>query len=255
MKIIGILVVGPHEKYLKSSLDEFKRLCDDALIATNNADDATLKLLDEYGYHYYEDNREWGIYQPDIKTELLTRAGKYNPDWIIALDADEQFAPEVTRVTLEKLAGGNEIAYYFMVVNLYNDQNHFAHSTGIQRFWNIRFYKYLPKYGLQFQRQSLHCGLGPPIAYKYGWYAPYYLLHYGLMDKEDRLRKAERYQKYDPHKKFKAGDYYDELVMDLPTRLFEPEKFLLQLSDARDTKVRVTPKRVMRISNGTEPIE
>lgn len=255
MKIIGIGVVGPNEKYITGTLDEFKRLCDDVLLVTNNADEKTIALLDQYGYKHYEDNREWGIHQPDIKTALLTRAGDLQPDWIIALDMDEQFAPEFTRETAERMAKGNEIAYYFMVVNLYNDPEHFAHSTGIQRFWNIRFYKYLPKYGLQFQRQSLHCGLGPPLAYKYGWYAPFYLLHYGLMDKADRMRKAERYQKYDPRKKFKAGTYYDELVMDLPMIPFNPQKFLLQLSDARDTKVRVTPKRLMRINDGTEPVE
>lgn len=241
MKIVGIGVIGPNEKYLKKTLNEFKRLCDNVIIATNNADENTTKIIESFGFSHYADNREWGIYQPDIKTDLLTKAGQFNPDWIIALDADEVFAPEFTREEAERLASGKEIAYYFMVVNLYNDEKHFAHSNGIQRFWNIRYYKYLPQFGLQFIRKNLHCGLGPPIAYKYGWHAPYYILHYGLMDKEDRQRKQARYKKYDPNKRFKAGAYYDELGIELPMRELNTESLLVKLRESIDTQPRVNP--------------
>lgn len=243
MRIAGLMVLGPNEKYLRKSLDEFKRLCDDVLIATNNADETTIKTIEEYGFKHYEDNREWGLYQPDIKTSLLERAGReIQPDWIIALDADEVFCPSFTRDEAEKLTERGEIAWYFLVVNLYNDEQHFAHSVGIQRFWNIRFYKYLPEFGLQFQRKALHCGLAPPIAYKYGWHAPFYLLHYGLMLPEDRQRKQERYRKYDPNKRFKAGAYYDELGQELPMRVFDGEGLLRKLNESPECKVRIIPK-------------
>lgn len=242
MRIVGICVCGPNEKYLERTLGEFKRLCDDAIIATNNADDNTIALIEKYGFRHYADDREWGKYQPDIKTALLEACGALQPDWIVALDSDEVFAPEFTRQEAERLASAGEIAYYFMVVNLYNDEGHFAHGAGIQRFWNIRFYKYLPEYGLQFLRKSLHCGLGPPIAYRYGWHAPYYLLHYGLMDPADRARKQERYRKYDPDKKFKAGAYYDELGMELPMREFDPGSLLRRLAESPETQPRKMPK-------------
>ena len=44
-RIIGIMVVGPNEKYLEQSLKELKRLCDDAIIATNNADEKTKEII------------------------------------------------------------------------------------------------------------------------------------------------------------------------------------------------------------------
>lgn len=244
MRIIGFMVCGPGEagRYLKRSLDEFKRLCDDAIIATNNADKETIDLIRKYKFLHYEDNREWGKFQHDIKTKLLVNAKTLRPDWILALDSDEVFAPAFTRQEAERLASTKEIAYHFMVVNLYNNESHFAHSTGIQRFWNIRYYRYLPSMGLVFQKTPLHCGLGPPIAYKYGWYAPYYLLHFGLLKREDRERKIERYQIYDPRKKYKAGPYYDQLGQDLPMIPFDPDKLLRQLAEAKETQMRVTPK-------------
>lgn len=244
MKIVGLMVCGPGEadRYLEASLKELKRLCDDAVIVGNNTDPKTEALIKSYGYWFYRDDREWGIYQPDIKTDLLTKIGKLNPDWIIAIDSDEVFAPEFTRQEAERLATTGEIAYYFMVVNLYNDKDHFAHDKGIQRFWNIRYYKFMPEHGLQFQRKSLHCGLGPPIVYKYGWHAPYYLEHYGLMKAEDRAKKAQRYMHYDPKSKFKAKEYYEDLQRELEPKVFNREKLLKQLAESVDCKPRQIPK-------------
>ena len=227
---------------MRATLDEFKRLCDDVLIATCHATQKEKDLLDEYGFNHYEDNREWGIHQPNIKTDLLHRAGDYHPDWIIALDMDEVFAPEFTREEAERLASTEEIAYHFLVVNLYNDREHFAHDVGIQRFWNVRFYKYAPEYGLQFQRKNLHCGLGPPIMYKYGWHAPYYLEHFGLMLPEDRQRRIERYAQYDPKAVFKGRAYYDDLAKELKPREFDRAQLLKKLAESTECQPRQTPK-------------
>ena len=238
MKIIGIMVCGAEaDRYLEGTLKEFKRLCDDTIIALNNADKKTKDLIKKYGFWAYEDNREWGKHQPDIKTDLLRKAGKLNPDWIIALDADERFAPEFNREEAEKLASLKEIAYYFMIVNLYNDREHFYHGVGIQRFWNVRFFKYLSGY-TEYQRKNLHCGLAPPIYYNWGWHAPYYVEHYGLMTKDDRMKKAERYSKYDPKAKFKSQDYYDDLVADYEPMKFDRQGLLNKLKESPETKIR-----------------
>lgn len=244
MNIIGIGVCGGGEadRYMEKTLQEFKRLCDITLIVTCNATKKEKDLLDAYGIEHYEDNREWGIHQPSIKTDLLNRARKLNPDWIIALDMDEIFAPEFTREEAERLAQTTEYAYYFMIVNLYNDPEHFAHSAGIQRFWNIRYYKFAPEYGLEFQKKNLHCGLAPPFAYKYGWYAPYYVEHFGLMKKEDRLAKAQRYASYDPTARFKNRIYYDELLVELKSFPFDRKGLLEKLRSLQDTQPRKTPK-------------
>ena len=129
-----------------------------------------------------------------------------------------------------------------MIVNLYNDREHFAHGVGIQRFWNIRFYKYLPQYGLQFQKKNVHCGLAPPIAYSYGWHAPFYVEHYGLMKPEDRLKKAQRYLKYDPKCQFKGRQYYDDLEKELKPIEFDREQLLRKLAGIPDTQPRIMPK-------------
>ena len=243
IRIIGFMVCGPHEadRYLEKSLEELKRLCDDVVIVGNNTDPKTEELIKSYGYWFYRDDREWGKCQPQIKAGLLEKVGRLNPDWIIAIDSDEVFAPEFTRAEAERLASGTEVAYYFNVINLYNDEEHYAHSIGIQRFWNIRFYKYMPERGMSFLNKALHCGLAPPFFYNYGWHAPYYLLHYGLMKAEDRAKKVERYKKYDPKAIHKDRVYYDDLAKELEMRPLNKAKILLQLAESKECQPRNTP--------------
>lgn len=225
------MVTGPHEKYLKRSLQELKRLSDTAVVVGNNTDKETEDLIRGFGFDFYRDDREWGLHQPKIKTDLLKYVGKYDPDWVIAIDSDEVFPPEFDRKEAERLANTDEIAYQFLVVNLYNDSEHFYHGEGIQRFWNVRFYKYMPEHGLEFLKRNVHCGLAPPICYQYAWHAPYYLEHYGLMLKKDRLRKADRYDRYDPNAKCMSRAYYDDLVADHDPIPFNRQKLLNQLSE------------------------
>lgn len=239
MKIVGIGVCGPNEKYLEATLKEFERLCDEVVIATCNATQKEIDLISKYGFWHFEDNREWGKFQPKIKTDLLRKAGKLNPDWIIALDMDEVFAPEFIRQEAERLANTEEIAYNFLIVNLYNDKDHFYHGKGIQRFWNVRYFKYLSGY-TEYLNKNVHCGLAPALHYQYAWHAPYYLEHYGLMDKGDRLRKVERYAKYDKINPTKA-DYYEELAKDLNPIPFNREELLIKLKNLADCQPRKTP--------------
>lgn len=212
MKIVGQLVCGPREKYLEKTLQEFRRLCDDVIVATCNATEREKKLLDLYDFRHYEDNREWGKFQPAIKTDLLRRIIRLQPDWILVLDADET-VPTLDRIGLEEISRGRESAQLY-VVNLWNDETHYKRSLA---FWNVRFYKADPSRGVQFLKKPVHCGNAPPYFYSLPpkkTYVPHILLHRGLMDPKDRVRKVARYETYDPRAEHKGREYYDSLLTD-----------------------------------------
>lgn len=209
MKIVGMAVVGAGEadRYLEQTLKEFERLTDDALICLNSADKKVKKMVEKYGFWWYEDFREWGLHQPTIKTELLRKVLLLKPDWVLPLDADETFTPDLTRKKLEALTE-DKIACYFYIINLWDSPERY--SKGLS-FWNIRFFKPKPEYGYQFLKKPVHCGLAPPYAYKFGTYVPYLVRHYGLMKAADRQKKVERYEIYDPQAIHKSRTYYDAL--------------------------------------------
>lgn len=208
--IVGQCVVGPGEaeRWLDLTLKDFARLCDDAVIVTCNAGEAEKKLIKSYGFWTYEDNREWGRHQPDIKTDLLRRIMGLHPDGVLVLDADE------TVPTLDKPHfAGFKTSAYFYVVNLWNDEQHYSRSLS---FWNVRFYRPMLSPDTQFLRKPVHCGNAPPFFYNQPAkesYQPHILLHRGLMLPEDRQKKIQRYQAYDPNAVHKGQAYYDALAL------------------------------------------
>lgn len=222
------MVVGPGEgdRWLKQVLEQRKQLVDDMVICGNNTDEKTEEIIKESGYWFYRDDREWGIHQPSIKDSLLKRVGKLKPDWIITSDADELYDSKFTRGEAERLADTGAIGYYFAVINLWNDEQHYRHDLS---FWNIRYFKYTPEFGLNFERKNVHCGLAPPMQYKYGWHAPFMLKHYGLMRPEDRKKKVERYEKYDPNAVHKGREYYDSLIEEKQVVVFNEERMHKQI--------------------------
>lgn len=230
------MVLGPNEKYLTKTLNDFKRLCDGVTVVLNNCSEKEKEILDSYGFNYYEDNREWGKEQPNIKTDLLLHIQKeHNPDWILVLDADETVPTIGSKEDLEALTIGREACMLY-VTNLWDDENHYKKSAS---FWNVRFYKNDPSKGTQFLRKPLHCGNAPPYFYTLPAkkvYVPHLLLHRGLMDPADRARKVKRYDQYDPQARYKGREYYELLRMEnSPKAAYSEKDVLLKVSDFCDS--------------------
>lgn len=232
MKVVGLMVAGQGEaaRYLKKPLDQFKSLCDDVVIALNGEDIERDRLIKKYGFWSYRDDREWGKFQPTIKTELLSRVVKLKPDWVIPLDADEEIAgmdkPTLLK-TIEELPK-ERYGCFFYFVDLWDDVEHYNPKFG---FWNIRLFQPVPHLGLQYLKQPVHCGLAPPYAYapKYSVHLPFLVRHYGLMKKEDREKKIERYNQYDPRKVFKSPLYYEWLQEEGGGRTYNEESVIMKI--------------------------
>lgn len=212
MKIVGQLVCGPGEadRWLEETLKEFARLCDDVIVCLCHAGPKEKELVRRYDFRSYEDDREWGKSQPYIKTDLLKKIRKLDADAVVALDADETL-PTLDRAELERLVSSRRACQLY-VVDLWNDEAHYSKTLS---FWNVRIYNPKASGESQFLKKPVHCGNAPPFFYSLPakeTYVPHILLHRGLMRPEDRMRKAERYQKYDPGAIHKGREYYDALV-------------------------------------------
>jgi hypothetical protein len=204
--IIGYAIVGGGEagRYLENTLKEFQRLCDDAVLVLNNATVAERRMVENYGFKIKEDNREWGKNQHRIKNDLMVDLANLNPTYLVCLDADEVFDPQMTKEKLIEMLNKTD-ALYFYILNLWNE--------GWKRslsFWNVRAWKWNGQ--TKFSNRPLHCGLAPEWCYHYASHAPFYVKHYGLMKQEDRQKKIERYQKYDPKAIYRDVSYYNALA-------------------------------------------
>lgn len=202
----GICAGGESRRYLRKTLDEFKRLCDHTVIIGNNLTGEDRVMINEYGFELLEDNRVWGQEQNRMKQDLMYWIARYNPQYCVALDMDEVFDPTMSKGDIIKWLDIHN-SLYFYIVNLWN--------TGWNRrwsFWNVRAWKW--NGDTKIFNKPLHCGLAPEWCYYYAGYAPFFVKHYGLRNKSDRQKKIERYEKFDPTAKYKDKSYYEALKSD-----------------------------------------
>lgn len=205
----GICGRGESRRYLRQTLDEFKRLCDHTIILLNNAGKEEKNLIASYGFDTVEDNREWGTNQHKIKRDFIeNHVANLAPDLTVCLDMDEAFV-NVERDDLERLDPRD--AYYVYVVNLWGKGYRPDWS-----FWNVRVWGWHREMDnfFAFEHRPLHCGLAPKWCYALNKHAPFVLEHYGLKLKQDRQKKIRRYQKYDPEHKYRESGYYKALTSD-----------------------------------------
>lgn len=253
MKIVGygLCTKGEAKRYMRQTLDEFKRLCDETIILCNNAGKAEKDLIKEYGFRMVEDNREWGLNQWRIKQDFIeNHVSKLKPDYCIALDMDETFY-DLSRERFESFT--HLWAMHVFVVNLWDEGYKFRRC-----FWNVRAWKWTGD--TEFEQKPLHCGLAPKWAYHINQYAPFLLLHYGLKEKADRMAKVKRYEQYDPSKKFTSKEYYADLlddkydILNLPELALKVEQEVSTYKQARKSyQTHMTDKKFVfmrRLSDG-----
>lgn len=240
-KVIGYGLCGPGEanRYMRETMECFKRLCDEVVILCNNCDQAELNLIDEYGFKRFNDRREWGTHQWRIKQDFIERDIKQianDGDVLVCLDMDEVLSE---RCTKEWLLEAPLDAYHVFIVDLWNDPQHFKPESC---FWNVRIWKWNGE--TKFKAKPVHCGLAPEWTYHYHRHAPFLLLHKGLMDEESRLRKIKRYEKYDPHAEHLDKRYYD-MLKDNTARPFDEDAMADQIADEVATYNQTKPRKSM----------
>ncbi len=211
MQVIGYGICGPGEsgRYMRETMEEFKRLCDRVVILCNNAGVGEYDLIREYGFDIVEDEREWGRLQWKIKQEFMEE--HIAPiasigDVMVCLDMDERFHRSLSKDWLRRMPFD---AYKVFIVDLWNDDKHYK---PVSCFWNTRIWRW--NGNIEWWAKPVHCGLSPKWAVAYNRYAPFILVHKGLMAKSDRDRKIKRYEKYDPHARHLAKPYYAMLHSD-----------------------------------------
>ena len=240
-KVIGYGICGPGEsgRYMRETLECFKRLCDEVVILCNNCDQAELNLIDEYGFKRFNDRREWGAHQWRIKQDFIERDIKQvanEGDVLVCLDMDEVLSE---RITKEWLMEAPLDAYHVFIVDLWNDPQHFKLESC---FWNVRIWKWNGE--TKYKAKPVHCGLAPEWTYHYHRHAPFLLLHKGLMLEEDRERKIKRYQKYDPTAKHLDKIYYDMLKSNT-ARPFDENALADQIAEEVATYKETKPRADM----------
>lgn len=218
---VSMIVHNEEKRYLERVLNAAKKYADSFVIIDDASTDNTVaiceKILEDKKYKIIKNEKSLFKEEYKLRTLQWKETIKEKPDWILFLDADEEFEEEFnTKVKI--LVENKDIdAYCFRLYDMWNENSYRADEN-----WNPEIYRpflirYQPNYKYKFKKTNQHCGRMPANVLHLSYAESIYRIkHYGWMNPEDRKLKYERYKKLDPEGEFGNQKQYESILDEEP---------------------------------------
>lgn len=225
MTLISLCMICKNEeKVLERCLKSVQDIVDEIIIVDTGSTDGTVKIAEKYGANilHFKWNDDFSLAR---NCGLEKASGK----WILVLDADEELHAEDGQRLRRLAEGGEEVAYFFQVLNLVNG--------GIDACPVLRFFRNHKK--IRFEGR-VHEQIIFSIRKQFGDiqlnYTDIRIFHYGYLDeivaeknkKERNFNLIKRQVKEEPENAFHRYNLAGEYI-----RLEQYEKALEQLRMAK----------------------
>ena len=219
-----MLVRNESERYLENVLTHTAQYIDQAVILDDASDDHTVEICNNLFAQKEIPLIIASNQNPSFQNEILLRKQLWqmtietNPDWIIALDADEIFE-DIVVPELKKLASqNNSDVISFRLFDMWAD-NYYREDA----YWSAHKYyrpfmvRYIPGFNYRWQETPQHCGRLPyNIPSLRVEPSQLRLKHLGWLRPQDRLQKYYRYKKLDPEARYGIAEQYDSILDPCP---------------------------------------
>ena len=214
---VSMIVHNEENRYLERVLNAAKQYADNFVIIDDASTDNTVSICENVlkdKKHKIIKN-EKSLFNQEYKLRKLqwNETIKENPDWILFLDADEEFEEEFNEKVKYLITNKDIDAYCFRLYDMWNEEQY-----RLDQFWNPENYRpflirYQPKYKYKFKKTNQHCGRMPANVLHLSYAESIYRVkHYGWMNPKDRNQKYERYLKLDPEGKFGNKKQYESIL-------------------------------------------
>ena len=217
---LSMLVRNEAARYLRAVLTHAVEYVDEAVILDDASEDDTPEVCKEIfkaagvpltlvsnresGF-----SNEWELRKQQWELTLAT-----DPDWILCLDADEQFE-QAARERIRRLV--NQTLYDVVCFRLYDmwDADHYRSDgcwTAHRRYFPL-LVRYQPHMSYHWRQTPVHRGRFPQDVLTLPVYrSDLRVKHLGWMDPGDRLRKYRRYREADPQGKYGVSAQYESIL-------------------------------------------
>ncbi len=215
MKIAGYMVTkNGLSGFIRTAIESLYNTTDYICVLDNGSTDGTKEWLEQTPKvdKVMEDDRSFDGNISKLRQKAINGALKADPDWILALDDDEQIVkPTVIRQQLKKHPA-NTIA--FNLYHLWNDTEYRIDGT-----WQpAKVPHYLGEEvsevdEIEIGAESNHCPRIPVIHDKFKLIADAEIIHYGWRYKDDELRKTKMEHKaeHDPDLRDIQEQHYNSI--------------------------------------------
>ncbi len=213
MKIVGMLRVRNEARWIERVIASLKPACDEIVMLDDHSFDCTVNISEGLGAIVHR-SPFCGLDETRDKNWLLERVAERRPDWIVAIDGDEEIAPGGAAL-IRRLAGTYGEIFRFQVLYLWDRPDQIRVDGVYSHISRPSMFRYRP--GLKFAATrnggNFHCGNVP-----FGMERPrdsgVELLHWGYLDQADRVRKYRWYNQHDPNNRVEDG-YRHMVIGDL----------------------------------------
>lgn len=209
-------------RYLRAMLTAAREYIDAAVIiddaCTDNSIEMCKEILTGIPLHIVRNETSKFSNEVELRQQQWDETIKTNPDWILALDADEIFEKSFKN-HLASLINQDAIdVYYFRLYDFWNEKQYredtYWCAHHYYRPFLVRYRKYFP---YTWKIQAQHCGRLPANIGQLPYATPHLRLkHFGWANKEHRKEKYERYRRLDPEAKFGIKEQYESIMDEKP---------------------------------------
>lgn len=219
-KLTAMMIVRNEEKrFLRTVLDDLSEYVDEIVIVDDGSEDLTPEICASYKKVVSltrSDHSEFGENEARLRRRLFWQAVATQPDWILAVDADEMFENRF-KTDVRTLMNQTEVDWYaFRFYHFWNSLTHYR----VDKLWaptqyGPRLFRYLTAVSYRFNPQELHGGSVPVnvVAEFPGRNVDLRIKHYGYAGtREDIYRKYLFYTGRDPASKFCPRSHYDSML-------------------------------------------
>ncbi|MWC29467.1 glycosyltransferase [Paenibacillus sp. MMS18-CY102] len=226
---LSMAVRNESDRYLRQILASHRRYIDEAVIIDDASEDGTaaicLQELEGIPVRLIRNARSRFGNEIELRKQQWAETVASQPEWILCLDADEQFEERFAADVHALLAQQDTDMYCFRLYDLW-DASHYredfywrAHDT-----YRPFLLRYRPDFTYEWQETPQHCGRLPINIFQLpNQVSQLRLKHYGWSNPKDRQAKYERYMRLDPDGRYGWREQY-ESILDAQPRLIQWEE-------------------------------
>ena len=213
--IAGLLIKNEANRYLRECLDDLTQYVDGFVILDNGSTDDSIEICSSYKkcLEVKTDSTDFKVNELYLRKLLFELICKYNPEWILMIDADEVFESKFKTEVKKIMAATDFFWFSFIHLHFWGDKIHYR----IDKLWKphnsaIRLCRYAPDFSYNWGITPFACGSLPfNIFYQPGKRTDIVVKHYGYANPDDIKKKYEFYKEQDPLGRYHAKEHLESI--------------------------------------------
>jgi len=217
-RITAMLIVkNEGGRYLESILKGLVSVVDDIAAVDDGSDDNTVNLLLKYGARVLRSPKSFFNKESHLRAAAWEWALSGGPDWVLAIDADEEFEEWMS---IRELVKDQEADIWaFRIFDMWNPLQYRE-----DELWNGHFrytpmlIRVFPHFTYSWEDREHHAPRLPQNINRFVMKtSDVRVKHLGWMREEDRIAKYRRYMQLDPEGKWGSLAQYRSILDEMPT--------------------------------------